>query len=35
MSGKAPQTYVLHTLGIALVIIAAMIAFLMKSWGGH
>lgn len=30
-----PQTYVLHTVAIAVVIIVAMVAFLMKQWGGH
>lgn len=35
MSGKAPQTYVLHTFGIAIVMIAALVLFLMKAWGGH
>lgn len=30
-----PQTYVLHTFGIAIVLTAALVAFLMKSWGGH
>jgi len=28
-----PETYVLHTFGIALVLTAALIFFLMKSWG--
>lgn len=35
MSGKLPQTYVFHTFLIAVVMIAAMILFLMKQWGGH
>lgn len=30
-----PQTYILHTFGIAIVIIVAMVLFLMKQWGGH
>ncbi len=34
MSGKLPQTYALHTVAIALVIIAAMYLFLKHSWGG-
>lgn len=29
-----PQTYILHTFGIAIVIIVAMVLFLMKQWGG-
>jgi hypothetical protein len=35
VSGKAPQTYILHTFGIAVVIIVVMILFLKKMWGGH
>jgi hypothetical protein len=35
VSGKMPQTYVLHTFGIAIVIIVLMVVFLMKQWGGH
>lgn len=34
MSGKAPQTYILHTFAIAVVIIVVMVLFLMKQWGG-
>lgn len=30
-----PQTYILHTFGIAIVLIVAMVAFLMSQWGGH
>jgi hypothetical protein len=30
-----PQTYIWHTFGIAVVLIALMIVFLMKQWGGH
>lgn len=33
MSGKAPQTYVLHTFVIAVVITTAMILFLRHQWG--
>ena len=33
MSGKAPENYVLHAVGIALVITAAMILFLRHAWG--
>jgi hypothetical protein len=33
VSGKLPQTYILHTVGIAIVIAAGMIAFLIHSWG--
>ena len=32
---KPPQTYILHTVGIAIVIVVAMVLFLMKQWGGH
>ncbi len=28
-----PQTYIIHTVVIALVIIAAMVLFLMHQWG--
>jgi len=34
MSGKAPENYVLHAVGIALVITIAMILFLRSAWGG-
>jgi len=34
MSGKPPQTYILHSVGIALVIIVAMVLFLRQAWGG-
>lgn len=33
MSGKAPQTYILHTVGIALILVLAMVLFLRHSWG--
>ena len=33
MSGQLPQNYVLHTVAIALVAIAAMIVFLVHQWG--
>jgi hypothetical protein len=32
---KPPQTYILHTFGIAIVIIVAMVLFLRAKWGGH
>jgi hypothetical protein len=32
---KPPQTYILHTFAISVVIIVAMVLFLMKQWGGH
>jgi hypothetical protein len=35
VSGKAPQTYILHTFAIAIVIIVAMVLFLRSQWGGH
>ena len=35
MSGPAPKTYVLHTIGIAIVIVIAMILFLKSQWFGH
>lgn len=28
-----PQTYILHAVGIALVLVVAMVVFLFKSWG--
>jgi hypothetical protein len=31
-SGKPPQTYILHTVGIAIVIVVVMIIFLVKQW---
>lgn len=30
-----PQTYILHTFAIAIVIIVAMVLFLRAQWGGH
>jgi len=35
VSGKMPQTYILHTFAIAVVIIVAMVLFLRAQWGGH
>jgi hypothetical protein len=35
VSGKMPQTYVLHSFAIAIVIIVAMVLFLRSQWGGH
>jgi len=32
VSGKPPQTYILHTVCIAVVIAVAMILFLYKQW---
>jgi hypothetical protein len=31
---KPPQTYILHTFAIAVVIIIAMVVFLRHQWGG-
>jgi hypothetical protein len=33
VSGKLPQNYMLHTIIIAAVIIAAMVLFLRSAWG--
>jgi len=33
VSGKPQQTYILHTVGIAIVLIIALVVFLRKSWG--
>jgi hypothetical protein len=33
MSGKLPQNYVLHSVGIAIVIVVAMVLFLRSAWG--
>ena len=33
MSDKAPQTYILHTVAIAIVLAVAMVLFLIKKWG--
>lgn len=33
MSAQPQQTYILHTVGIALVIVAALVFFLYKQWG--
>ncbi len=35
MSAKAPQTYILHTVAIAIVIVIALVFFLKTMWGGH
>lgn len=32
MSAKAPQTYILHTVGIAIVLVIGLILFLKKMW---
>jgi hypothetical protein len=32
---KPPQTYILHTVAIAVVIVIAMILFLRAKWSGH
>jgi len=33
VSGAPQQTYILHTVVIAVVIIIAMVAFLIRAWG--
>jgi hypothetical protein len=33
MSEKAPQTYVLHTVVIGIVLVTAMLLFLRHAWG--
>ncbi len=33
VSGPAPQTYILHTVAIALVLIVAMVLYLRHAWG--
>jgi hypothetical protein len=33
VSAKLPQTYILHTVGIAIAIAVAMILFLRHAWG--
>jgi hypothetical protein len=33
VSDKPPQTYILHTVALFVVIIVAMIAFLIHQWG--
>ncbi len=33
MSGKPQQTYILHTVGIAIVLVIALIFFLRSKWG--
>lgn len=34
MSGQQPQSYILHAVGIAIVIVIAMVLFLRQAWGG-
>lgn len=33
MSGQPQQTYILHTVGIAIVLVIVMVMFLRSSWG--
>jgi len=33
VSAKLPQTYILHTFVIAVVLVVAMLLFLRKAWG--
>jgi hypothetical protein len=33
VSGKPPQTYILHTVGIAILIVIALVWFLHRQWG--
>ena len=33
VSAKLPQTYILHTVALFVVIVAAMVAFLVHQWG--
>lgn len=33
MSGPQPQNYILHAVGISLVIVIAMVLFLRHAWG--
>jgi hypothetical protein len=33
MSDKAPQTYVLHTVVIGIVLVVAMVVYLRHAWG--
>lgn len=33
MSGKPPQTYVLHTFGISIVLVVLLVMFLRSQWG--
>jgi hypothetical protein len=30
-----PQTYIIHTFAIAIVLIVALVLFLRAQWGGH
>lgn len=32
---KPPQTYILHSFAIAIVLIVALVLFLRAQWGGH
>jgi hypothetical protein len=32
-SGKPPQTYILHAVGIAIVLAVALVLFLRHAWG--
>jgi hypothetical protein len=32
VSEKAPQTYILHTVALFVVLVAAMVAFLIHAW---
>jgi hypothetical protein len=33
MSGKPPQTYIVHTVGIAIVLATLLVWFLRRQWG--
>lgn len=33
MSAQPQQTYILHTVAIAIVLVAALVFFLIKQWG--
>jgi len=33
VSGKAPQTYILHTVALFVVLLVAMVMFLKHQWG--
>ncbi len=35
MSGPAPKTYILHTVGIAIVLVVLMVLFLKWQWFSH
>lgn len=32
---KPPQTYILHSVAIAIVLVVALVLFLRHQWGGH